>query len=1194
MMKFFQRLSDIKSKAQLAMPFDLRLVLIFTLLSIIFVLVPPFNQTPIRVPLALPLLLFIPGYSLVSLLFPRKDDLTGIERLTLSIVLSIAIAIFDSFALNYTPWGVRPAPIVISLALITLLLLLIMCILRKKKNIPADERFLFDYHVFRKLLKADEKPTKIEKALIVALIASIFIASGIMIYEKLTFPEEKFTAFYILGEGGRMENYTTDLYFGRSTSITVGFENHEHTTINYTLEAKFGRSTLNSQKITLDHDENWLGTVSFIVNRIGPRTKLEFLLYKEESANPDKSLHLWVASHIDYENLEVLKDYTIAQPPEIRNRDMELAPALESDWVYTSNNRFFRGIFFNSTSPASPENSTIRGYITNTITGLPIANASIEVNNHYGYKNRVLTEENGYYELKTIADLLWLDAWRYGYEKNSTEFDVADGQILVLNMTLETLPLFNVTIERLPAEELQLPSERLKVEKLPPEKLSPVIPTLTGYVTDSVTDLPIANAHVRATDYRGFEERATTNERGYFEMRVIPKYLTIIANANGYMWNSASFDVSKKRTINLKLTPENSTVKGYIFDAVGKPIANAHIRVGNHAERYKQTYYKDTVSNAMGYYEISTIAGHIWLDASKNGYFLNGMEFEIVYGESKKIDMRLDPMPAENARVSGYVFYNDTGAGLDGVKVVVSDHNYYERSTFTDSSGYYEIDTVPGHLWLDVHPKIYMNSIELDIAAGQTLSVDIKLDASPIDAYRISYPSESRSEYGYYGAIYQDIESEEGIAVLSFKVKDSRISNKSAGFHFKQVVLNDVVIWEDDVAGDEEWQQVKIPISLESGKNRIMLRVYEKRGVSGFLVNVWWDDVEIEPFSELLRAVGMEFNIRDTSGGENYPAILLGEPSEFLAIVRNNEMLRNDYTLQVKLGGYLLGTWKRGLDSGEEWRHKISFVPNQLGSMKLEFILLKNEMPCRSVPFAITSTVGENVTALQIYASGISIPGLANGDMESANVWSLERNNGNFSGKIINTAATSPTNSYEISYPQKTLSNPGDYCEMSQNFTANDLPAVVLVSFNVKDSYLGDNSGYHLKQALLNGNIVWEDDVAGDEGWQHVKIPVTLYDKENELTLRVYEENSVRDFPISVWWDDVEIKPIHEIKKKPAVEFYIYDIKGRDYSPAELHLGEPSEFTVVTRNNERFENPYVLQLAIDGEVVKTSEFWLNA
>jgi len=844
------KIQNIKSRIQSAMPFDLRLVLIFTLLSIIFVLVPPFNQTPIRIPLVLPLLLFMPGYSLVSVLFPRKDDLTGIERLTLSIVLSIAIVIFDGFALNYMPWGVRPAPIVISLSIIILLLLLITLVLRK--GIPEDERFLFDYHVFLKSLKADEKTTEIEKALIVALIASIIIASGIVIYGKLTFPEEKFTAFYILGEEGKAGNYTTDLYLGRSTSIIVGIENHEHATVNYTLEAKLGRSTLNNQKITLDHDENWLRNVSFMINRVGPRMKLEFLLYKEGSANPDKSLHLWVASHIDdYENLEILKNYTLAQPPEIRNRDMELASALESDWIYTSNNRYFKGIFFNSTSPAPPENITIRGYITDTITGLPIANASIEVSNHYGYENRSLTNKSGYYELKTIADHLWLDAWTNGYEKNSIKFDVADEQILVFNMTLETLPLFSATVERLPAGEL--PSERLKVEKLPPEKLSPLIPTLTGYVTDNVADFPIANVHVRATNYHGFEEHATTDESGYFEMKVIPEYLWIEAKAEGYVWNGTFLNVSEKRAVNLKLTPEHSAVTGYIFDEAGSPIANALIRVGDHAERDKQTYYKDTMSNGTGYYELKTIAGRLWLDVSKKGYFLNGTEFDIVYGATKKMDMRLDPMPVKYAKVSGYVFYNDTGTGtgLGGVKVVISDHEYYKRSKFTNSSGYYEFYTVSGHLWLDVDQKIYMDSIELDIAEGQRLPVDIRLDASPIDSYRIGYPSETRSEYGYYGAIYQDIESEEGIAVISFKVKDSVTSNKSAGCHFKQVLLNDAVIWEDDVAGDEGWQQVKIPITLESGKNRIILRVYEKRDVGNFPVNVWWDDVEIKSISTL-------------------------------------------------------------------------------------------------------------------------------------------------------------------------------------------------------------------------------------------------------------------------------------------------------------------------------------------------------
>jgi len=70
-------------------PPDLALAILLTLLSIPFILIPPFNGTPIRIILGLPLVLFLPGYALIATLFPRKDDLDGIERIALSFGLSI-------------------------------------------------------------------------------------------------------------------------------------------------------------------------------------------------------------------------------------------------------------------------------------------------------------------------------------------------------------------------------------------------------------------------------------------------------------------------------------------------------------------------------------------------------------------------------------------------------------------------------------------------------------------------------------------------------------------------------------------------------------------------------------------------------------------------------------------------------------------------------------------------------------------------------------------------------------------------------------------------------------------------------------------------------------------------------------------------------------------------------------------------
>jgi len=79
---------------------DLALVIILVLLTIPFVLIPPLNETPVRIILGLPLVLFLPGYSLIATLFPRKDDLDAIKRIALSFGLSITITPLLGLALK--------------------------------------------------------------------------------------------------------------------------------------------------------------------------------------------------------------------------------------------------------------------------------------------------------------------------------------------------------------------------------------------------------------------------------------------------------------------------------------------------------------------------------------------------------------------------------------------------------------------------------------------------------------------------------------------------------------------------------------------------------------------------------------------------------------------------------------------------------------------------------------------------------------------------------------------------------------------------------------------------------------------------------------------------------------------------------------------------------------------------------------
>ena len=64
--------------------------------------------------------LYLPGFSVVEALYPRKSDLDGLERLALSVGLSLALIPLIGLGLNYTPWGIRLNPLLASLTLLSL------------------------------------------------------------------------------------------------------------------------------------------------------------------------------------------------------------------------------------------------------------------------------------------------------------------------------------------------------------------------------------------------------------------------------------------------------------------------------------------------------------------------------------------------------------------------------------------------------------------------------------------------------------------------------------------------------------------------------------------------------------------------------------------------------------------------------------------------------------------------------------------------------------------------------------------------------------------------------------------------------------------------------------------------------------------------------------------------------------------
>jgi hypothetical protein len=116
---------------------------------------------------------------------------------------------------------------------------------------------------------------------------------------------------------------------------------------------------------------------------------------------------------------------------------------------------------------------------------------------------------------------------------------------------------------------------------------------------------------------------------------------------------------------------------------------------------------------------------------------------------------------------------------------------------------------------------------------------------------------------------------------------------------------------------------------------------------------------------------------------------------------------------------------------------------------------------------------------------------------------------------ILNDATLPPTS--ELSHPWDTPSKAGDYVMASQS--ARVLPADWYeVRFLQRDDFKGPTAGYHYKQLLVDGTVVWEEDVAaGSSSWCKVAVDVTERVRgKTEITLafRLLDKKGVSNFGV--------------------------------------------------------------------------------
>jgi uncharacterized membrane protein len=300
-------------------PADLKIALLWLAASLAAIFLPGLNDSPLRFALVVPGLLFLPGYCFIALLFCGEHDIDLIERTVLSFGLSIAIVPLIGLGLNFTPWGIRLVPLVVSLTLFSLAM--ILAAHYRRSLLPMEERFRVPFREGLAAIRKEVAPEggpRIERilsaVLVLAIVTTVLIAILVIAIPK---QGERFTEFFILGENGKAADYPDRITPGQGYPLYIGVGNHEYRNVTYTIETWGILMESDNEKNTtriLAMDPLWQQTVTLAHNgtAIIPYTllvdwdgynRVEFLLFNEtvpgmggiDRINASyRDLHLWI------------------------------------------------------------------------------------------------------------------------------------------------------------------------------------------------------------------------------------------------------------------------------------------------------------------------------------------------------------------------------------------------------------------------------------------------------------------------------------------------------------------------------------------------------------------------------------------------------------------------------------------------------------------------------------------------------------------------------------------------------------------------------------------------------------------------------------------------------------------------------------------------------------------------------------
>jgi 5-hydroxyisourate hydrolase-like protein (transthyretin family) len=219
---------------------------------------------------------------------------------------------------------------------------------------------------------------------------------------------------------------------------------------------------------------------------------------------------------------------------------------------------------------------------------------------------------------------------------------------------------------------------------------------------------------------------------------------SVLPSIPGYVFTREQTEEAPQAPCQMR--SENSVICGYVHDnATGNPLANVDVELdwensqGNHG-------YNHTETDATGFYHFHTAAVDFGLYFHHENYFPKYSSWMTIgNNETCWYNVSLIPVPPQTVHFSGFITDNVSGEPIEGAEILAywSDPqgNYWENTTWSNSSGYYYIGTLPGRNQIIVdHSNYFSYYIEVFTENNTLIWLNISL---------IPYPPISAVVCGY-------------------------------------------------------------------------------------------------------------------------------------------------------------------------------------------------------------------------------------------------------------------------------------------------------------------------------------------------------------------------------------------------------------------------------------------------------------